>query len=78
MYNKRCGSTKLIVLFFKIEGCIEQDSINNCALDNMDPSILPQGEHEWVCSSRSGKTICKPLSTALNFALDLLNIIRKY
>ena len=62
----------------KIEGCIELDSINHCALDNMDPSILPQGEYEWVCSSRSGETICKPLSTALNFVFDLLNIIRKY
>lgn len=43
----------------KIQDCIEQDSIDHCALDNMDPSILPQGEHEWRCSSTRIKTICK-------------------
>jgi len=43
----------------KIQDCIEQDSIDHCAFDNMDPSILPQGEHEWRCSSTRGKTICK-------------------
>jgi len=43
----------------KIPDCIEQDSIDHCAFDNMDPSIIPQGEHEWRCRSTGGKTICK-------------------
>ncbi|CAG5114347.1 Oidioi.mRNA.OKI2018_I69.chr2.g8406.t1.cds [Oikopleura dioica] len=44
----------------KIENCAgAEDITDHCALDAIDPLILPPGDHEWVCTTTLRKTVCK-------------------
>jgi len=45
----------------QIENCITDDTEDHCAIGTMDETILPLGDHEWICSAKRNKTFCRAI-----------------
>jgi hypothetical protein len=45
----------------QIENCKTDDTEDHCAIGTMDDTILPMGDHEWICSANKKKTVCRAI-----------------
>jgi len=45
----------------QIENCKTDDTEDHCAIGTMDESVLPLGEHEWICNANKSKTFCRAI-----------------